>query len=162
MTADLTAKTLQLSKCAFVESGSWRTRHLRLRAAVVRQDLESYSWKLSHPDVFMPADSGTKAVGPARLEDLIKVFDFWAPHSQTSLDPPRTVSSLDLERKSPNFKPRTGLRGCPMGSPLASGPSRPKPTRLDPSDSASPETFSPKPLAPLDPATNLPLNTTSV
>ena len=54
-----------------LESGSWRTRHLRLRGAVVRQDLEEGLWSLTHVDgVFMPADLGTKAVGPARLEDL--------------------------------------------------------------------------------------------
>ena len=73
-----------------LETGSWRTRHLRLRGAVVRQDLEEGLWRLSHLDgVFMPADLGTKPVGPARLEDLIRVCDLWAPHLVEQLDPPR-------------------------------------------------------------------------
>ena len=73
-----------------LESGAWRTRHLRLRGAVIRQDLEEGLWVLSHLDgVFMPADLGTKPVGPARLEDLIKVCDLWAPHLSSSVDPPR-------------------------------------------------------------------------
>ena len=73
-----------------LEAGSWRTRHLRLRGAVVRQDLESGLWKLTHLDgVFMPADIGTKPVGPSRLEDLLKVCDLWAPHLKNSSEPPR-------------------------------------------------------------------------
>ncbi|CAE7275199.1 RE1 [Symbiodinium sp. CCMP2456] len=52
--------------CA-LEAGSWRTRHLRLRGAVIRHDLEEGLWQLSHLEgVFMPADLGTKAVGSAR------------------------------------------------------------------------------------------------
>ena len=43
----------------------------------------------------MPADVGTKAVGPARLEDLIRVCDLWAPHLHVSSEPPRPqVASL--------------------------------------------------------------------
>ena len=73
-----------------LESGSWRTRHLRLRGAVIRQDLENDAWSLAHLDgVYMPADLGTKPVGPARLEDLVKVCDLWAPHLEQSSDPPR-------------------------------------------------------------------------
>eukprot|EP00439_Symbiodinium_sp_Y106_P055609 s1913_g7.t1 len=73
-----------------LEAGSWRARHLRLRGAVVRQDLESGLWKLTHLDgVFMPADMGTKPVGPSRLEDLIKVCDLWAPHLAESSETPR-------------------------------------------------------------------------
>ena len=80
-----------------LEAGSWRTRHLRLRGAVVRQDLESGSWRLTHLDgVFMPADIGTKPVGPSRLTDLIKVCDLWAPHLADSSEPPRPqVASLN-------------------------------------------------------------------
>lgn len=74
-----------------LESGSWRTRHLRLRGAVIRSDLEEGLWVLAHLEgVFMPADIGTKPVGPSRLEDLIKVCDLWAPQVTSSATPPRT------------------------------------------------------------------------
>ena len=79
-----------------LETGSWRTRHLRLRGAIVRQDLEEGRWKLSHLDgVFMPADVGTKPVGPARLEDLVRICDLWAPSLDKNIEPPRPqVASL--------------------------------------------------------------------
>ena len=73
-----------------LEAGSWRTRHLRLRGAIIRQDLESERWALAHLDgVFMPADLGTKPVGPARLEDLLRLCDLWTPHLEHMEDPPR-------------------------------------------------------------------------
>ena len=83
-----------------LEAGSWRTRHLRLRGAVARQDLESGSWRLTHLDgVFMPADIGTKPIGPSRLTDLIKVCDLWAPHLADSSEPPRPqVASLNSKQ----------------------------------------------------------------
>ena len=57
---------------------------------MIRQDLEEDLWVFSHLDgVFMPADLGTKPVGPARLEDLIKICDLWAPHLSPSMEPPR-------------------------------------------------------------------------
>ena len=43
----------------------------------------------------MPADLGTKPVGPARLEDLIKVCGLRVPNGHASPDPPRPqVASL--------------------------------------------------------------------
>ena len=83
-----------------LEAGSWRTRHLRLRGAVIRQDLEGGLWKLTHLDgVFMPADLGTKPVGPSRLEDLIKVCDLWAPQVFTGSSPPPAGSSAEQTDK---------------------------------------------------------------
>ena len=85
-----------------LESGSWRTRHLRLRGAVIRQDIEKGLWQLTHLDgVFMPADIGTKPVGPSRLEDLMRVCDLWAPHLAESKEPPRPqVASMSCEQSS--------------------------------------------------------------
>ena len=79
-----------------LEAGSWRTRHLRLRGAVIRQDLEREEWSLAHLDgVYMPADLGTKPVGPARLEDLLKLCDLWIPHLDVNDEPPRpSVAAL--------------------------------------------------------------------
>ena len=83
-----------------LEAGSWRTKHLRLRGAVIRQDLEGGLWKLTHLDgVFMPADLGTKPVGPSRLEDLIKVCDLWAPQVFTGSSPPPAGSSAEQTDK---------------------------------------------------------------
>ena len=36
-----------------LEAGSWRTRHLRLRGAIIRQDLENEQWSLAHLEVFI-------------------------------------------------------------------------------------------------------------
>ena len=42
--------TLQLCQ---LESGSWRTRHIRLRATVVREALEDDEWRAAHlPGLF--------------------------------------------------------------------------------------------------------------
>ena len=84
-----------------LEAGSWRTRHLRLRGAIIRQDLESEAWTLTHLDgVFMPADLGTKPVGPARLEDLLRLCDLWTPHLESTKDPPR--ASVAKVQSSPS------------------------------------------------------------
>ena len=84
-----------------LEAGSWRTRHLRLRGAIIRQDLDKEEWALAHLDgVFMPADLGTKPVGPARLEDLLRLCDLWTPHLEATTDPPR--ASVARVQSSPS------------------------------------------------------------
>ena len=66
--ADNTA-TLQLCQ---LESGSWRTRHIRLRAAIVREALGN-EWRAAHlPGLCTFADVATKAVEPQRLADLMR------------------------------------------------------------------------------------------
>ena len=53
------------------EGGSWRTRHLRLRAAHAKQRFVKGDWILRHcPGLLMLADIGTKTLPSARLEDL--------------------------------------------------------------------------------------------
>ena len=43
----------------------------------------------------MPADLGTKPVGPTRLEDLLKICDLMTPHLQSDEEPPRpTVATV--------------------------------------------------------------------
>ena len=55
------------------EGGSWRTRHLRLRAAHAKQRFVRGDWILRHiPGLLMLADLGTKSLPSARLEDLKK------------------------------------------------------------------------------------------
>ena len=53
------------------DGGSWRTRHLRLRAAYARQSVSAGEWTLQHvPGEFMVADIGTKPLTAARFEFL--------------------------------------------------------------------------------------------
>ena len=79
--------TLQLCQ---LESGSWRTRHIRLRATIVREALECDDWRAAHlPGLFTSADVATKAVGPLRLADLMRVMDLRTPHIEECEDPPR-------------------------------------------------------------------------
>ncbi|CAE7637232.1 LZTR1, partial [Symbiodinium sp. CCMP2456] len=82
-----------------LEAGSWRTRHLRLRGAIIRQDLVDEIWSLAHLDgVYMPADLGTKPVGPARLEDLIKLCDLMNPYICESDEAPRaSVAAMNVK-----------------------------------------------------------------
>eukprot|EP00435_Cladocopium_sp_Y103_P030730 s947_g7.t1 len=57
------------------EGGSWRTRHLRMKAAYARQTIAQGLWGLSHmPGEKLIADAGTKAVSANRLEVLKKLM----------------------------------------------------------------------------------------
>eukprot|EP00439_Symbiodinium_sp_Y106_P033996 s211_g4.t1 len=60
-----------------LDAGAWRTRHLRLRGAILRQAIEDLGWRVAHlPGVYMPADIGTKTLGPARFADLVPLLGF--------------------------------------------------------------------------------------
>ena len=106
-----------------LESGSWRTRHLRLRGgAIIRQDLERDVWALAHLEgVYMPADLGTKPVGPARLEDLLKVCDLWTPHLDVNKEPPRPGLGPSPGASSQNSKYPVG--SCELGPSSSSASS---------------------------------------
>ena len=53
------------------DGGSWRTRHLRLRATYTRQAVASSEWTVHHtPGEVMLADVGTKALPSPRVEML--------------------------------------------------------------------------------------------
>eukprot|EP00435_Cladocopium_sp_Y103_P061673 s450_g23.t1 len=53
------------------DGGSWRTRHLRTRAAFARQSVLSGLWAIQHlPGEDMTADIGTKPMTSTRLEHL--------------------------------------------------------------------------------------------
>ena len=59
---------------------SWRSRHLRLRAAALREKLESGHWTLSHlPGQFLPADLLTKALSPAKFQTLLPLCGVYVP-----------------------------------------------------------------------------------
>ena len=89
LSTDNTA-TLQLRQ---LESCSWGTRHIRLRATIALEDDE---WRAAHlPGLFTSADVATKAVGPQRLADLMRVMDLYTPHVEECNDPPRpSVATL--------------------------------------------------------------------
>ena len=72
-----------------LDAGSWRTRHLRLRGALIRQSIENDRWKVSHLEgAFMKADVGTKPVGPARLLDLVKMMGMESDSLEMPSTPP--------------------------------------------------------------------------
>ena len=53
------------------DGGSWRTRHLKLRAAFARQSVAAGDWAIQHtPGESMIADIGTKPLAAARLTFL--------------------------------------------------------------------------------------------
>ena len=55
------------------DGGSWRTRHLELRAAFARQAVAAAEWAVQHvPGESMVADIGTKPLTAARLNFLKK------------------------------------------------------------------------------------------
>ena len=53
------------------DGGSWRTRHLRLRAAAARQSINEGNWSIQHqPGNKMSADIGTKPLSTERIKAL--------------------------------------------------------------------------------------------
>ena len=72
-----------------LDSGSWRTRHLRLRGHMIREAIERGEWTAAHLEaVYMPADIGTKPLGAARFEDLVSILGLHSPHLPVSSHPP--------------------------------------------------------------------------
>ena len=72
-----------------LDSGSWGTRHLRLRGNMIRQALDTGEWGASHLEgVYMPADIGTKPVGPTRFDDLVGLLGLHCPHMEPRTQPP--------------------------------------------------------------------------
>ena len=91
-----TDSTAALELCQ-LESGSWRTRHIHLGATVVREAVESDDWGAAHlpAGLFTSADVATKAVGPQRLADLMRVMDLCIHRMEECDDPPRpSVASI--------------------------------------------------------------------
>ena len=75
-----TDNTATLQLC-HLESGSWRTRHIRLRATIVREALEDDEWRAAHlPGLLTSADVATKVVGPQRLADLMSHGLIYSTH----------------------------------------------------------------------------------
>ena len=72
-----------------LDSGSWRTRHLRLRGHMIREAVERGHWTAAHLEgVYMPADIGTKPLGVARFEDLLRVIGLHNPRLPSPSQPP--------------------------------------------------------------------------
>ena len=69
--------------CISIISGpptSWRSRHLRLRAAALRERLENGSWTLVHlPGQWLPADLLTKALSVAKFQTLLPLCGVHLP-----------------------------------------------------------------------------------
>ena len=60
-------------------TGSWRTRHLRLRSFHLRWRIRAGDWELRHcPGQQMLADLGTKPLGPMRIKELCDLWNLKA------------------------------------------------------------------------------------
>ena len=65
---------------ASAESSAWRTRHLRIRANVLREKVAANLWEVRHvPGARNPADIGTKVLPAGRLELLRALIGMDAP-----------------------------------------------------------------------------------
>ena len=87
--------------CISIISGpptSWRSRHLRLRAAALRERLESGSWTIVHlPGQWLPADLLTKALSVTKFQSLLPLCGVHLPKP--------TVSKLIARtERIPNWK----------------------------------------------------------
>ena len=83
--------------CISIISGpptSWRSRHLRLRAAALRERLDNGSWTITHlPGQWLPADLLTKALSVARFQALLPLCGVFLPKpvvNKLSVKPERT------------------------------------------------------------------------
>lgn len=85
-------------------SGSWRTRHLRLRARFIHEQLELGVLKVKHmPGENLVADLFTKPLAPARMQKLLalmnmKVFDERALRALLVMSLLNSVSAQPTER----------------------------------------------------------------
>ena len=74
--------------CIAIVSGpptSWQSRHLRLRAAALRERLDQGKWSLVHlPGNFLPADLLTKALGAAKFQSLLPLCGVYVPKPRVS------------------------------------------------------------------------------
>ena len=66
-------------------SSSWRTRHLRIKAGWLQEQLSHGLYEAVHcPGERQPADLLTKALSAARIEDLLRWWGIGKPRSTTS------------------------------------------------------------------------------
>ena len=107
--ADYQEKTLFCDNTAAValatsKGGSWRTRHLKVRAAHLRYKTETEEWKVRHlAGLDMVADIGTKALRGDRiayLNELMKVM----PAARTAeVAAQALVNSEEAEQRHTNY-----------------------------------------------------------
>ncbi|OLQ03927.1 Copia protein [Symbiodinium microadriaticum] len=86
--------------------GSWRSRHLHVRANVVKERLAQW-WTLQHlPGLEMLADIGTKPLGSSRLLELMLGLGLHVPEQR----PPTVATATNLfpQPTSVPESPRTG------------------------------------------------------
>ena len=64
---------------------SWRSRHLRLRAAALGERLDKGKWSLAHlPGHLLPADLLTKALGASKFQSLLPLCGVYVPKPRVS------------------------------------------------------------------------------
>ena len=82
------------------DSGSWRTRHLRLRASFACQTIQQAWWNVGHVQgEDMVADIGTKALTAPRLEDLKRKLRMGEPQVTKEKEMEEVKSTLTKERR---------------------------------------------------------------
>ena len=85
-------------------SGSWRTRHLRLKASHIRRRLGRLDWMVeSVPGQQQIADVGTKAMLTPRLEELKKMMSMGSYETEEKVEE-KKVKEEPEERKSKEEK----------------------------------------------------------
>ena len=113
---------------ASTSPGSWRTRHLRVRARFLRQEAAEGRLDLAHtPGERQAADLGTKAVSAQRLQQLLQLWrmgsaeEFLGSVCQGPLDAEVAIKLMTVilvcssltcaEAKNPNDKPPMQVDG---------------------------------------------------
>ena len=88
-------------------SGSWRTRHLRLRMNWLREKTANGEMKMLYePGLTQRADLGTKALPKERLKQLIELWGFRDYHVET-----KTIAKLKNDKVSSTTTSTTSSSG---------------------------------------------------
>ena len=93
-------------------TGSWRTRHLRLRSSWLKEQVSQGLMKVVHePGESQLADIGTKPLPKARLQELVALWNL--------KDPDRKVAALSVEAVPSTSQPSSVSGFSVIGTKLA-------------------------------------------
>ena len=100
------------------EGGSWRTRHLRLRAAHARMRVMSGEWAVRHvPGLRMVSDIGTKPLTSTRLQFLKEEMGMWLKTSDDGPNPKEVAEVQNREEEDQRFEAEVqSLEGIRVGN----------------------------------------------
>ena len=93
------------------EGGSWRTRHLRLRAAAARQVLQDGTWTIQHQKgEDMIADLGTKPLTGTRIQYLKELLGMKASKNQEDEKPEEKTEEEPRKKEEEKKKEEEELK----------------------------------------------------